>query len=534
VSRAPRRSRTERAAETQRARSAWLANRKHELLAPATAILELAEMLLKDARERGRDDFVADLEQVQASGKHLLAMVHEVLDPANVTLESADLAKRVRHDLRTPLTHVLGLCEIWLEDADEQLLAGFFDDLKRMHAFGRQLLAGIDDLLTFHKVASDSDIDLDRRKTPKMIREVVLSLTPRRGSNGAAEKGALLVVDDNEANRDVLRRRLSRDGHDVAVARDGREALALLAGRPFDLVLLDIIMPGLNGFRVLECLKADERLRHVPVIMMSGMQESDSVVRCIEMGAEDYLCKPPDPVLLRARISACLEKKRLRDREVHYLEQIERERRRSEELLHVILPAEIVAELKANDAVLPRRYEDVAVLFCDIVGFTPFCDRNRPEQVVPHLQRLIEAWEEVALRHQVEKIKTIGDAFMAAAGLLKKVENPVLSCVRCGLEMIGACRGLPVRWNVRVGVHVGPVVAGVIGRRQYLFDLWGDTVNVASRMESHGTPGAVTLSATAWERIAHCAEGKARGLFPVKGKGAVPIVRFERFVGEVR
>jgi class 3 adenylate cyclase len=257
-------------------------------------------------------------------------------------------------------------------------------------------------------------------------------------------------------------------------------------------------------------------------------------VRCIEVGAEDYLCKPFDPVLLRARINACLEKKRLRDREVHYLEQIDQERRRSEELLHVILPAAIVAELKANDAVRPRRYEDVAVLFCDIVGFTPYCDRNRPEKVVPHLQRLIEAWEEIALRHQVEKIKTIGDAFMAAAGLLQPAENPVLNCVRCGLDMIAACRRLRVRWDVRVGVHVGPVVAGVIGRRQYLFDLWGDTVNTASRMESHGTPGAVTLSGAAWQRIAPFAEGEALGLFPVKGKGSVPIVRFERFVGGVR
>jgi class 3 adenylate cyclase len=291
-------------------------------------------------------------------------------------------------------------------------------------------------------------------------------------------------------------------------------------------------MPELNGFQVLERLKADERLRHIPVITMSAFTDMDSIVRCIEMGAEDYLTKPFDKVLLRARISACLEKKRLRDREVLYLEQIKREQERTDALLHVILPAEIVPELKANDKVRPRRHEDVAVLFCDIVGFTPFCDRNRPEEVVPHLQQLIEAWEEIALRHQVEKIKTIGDAFMAAAGLLKPAENPVLNCVRCGLDMITACQQLPVQWEVRVGIHIGPVVAGVIGRRQYLFDLWGDTVNTAARMESHGVPGSVTLSGAAWERIAHCAAGEARGLFPVKGKGHVPIVRFERFVGQ--
>jgi CheY-like chemotaxis protein/class 3 adenylate cyclase len=517
----------------ERARSAWLADKKQQLVGPVSAILELSDMLLKDGRERGRDDFATDLEQIQASGKHLLDMVRVVLDPAHLAGKQDEVARRIRHDMRTPLTHILGLCEIWLEEADEQFLEGFLDDLKRLHALGRQLLAGIDDLLNFHKVASDPELDLGELGPPAMIEEVVVSLTPRRGGNGVVAHpagGALLVVDDNEVNRDVLRRRLTREGHEVTVAGNGREALELLAARAFDLILLDIIMPELNGFQVLERLKADEHLRHIPVITISAFDEMDSIVRCIEMGAEDYLTKPFDPVLLRARIGACLEKKRLRDREVLYLEQIKKQQQRTDELLHVILPAKIVTELKAKDKVRPRRHEDVAVLFCDIVGFTPFCDRNPPEDVVPHLQQLIEAWEEIALRHQVQKIKTIGDAFMAAAGLLKKVDNPVLNCVRCGLEMITACRQMSVRWNVRVGVHVGPVVAGVIGRRQYLFDLWGDTVNVASRMESHGTPGTVTLSAAAWERIAHCAAGRARGLSPVKGKGAVPIVRFERFL----
>src|SRR5262249_8701783 len=159
---------------------------------------------------------------------------------------------------------------------------------------------------------------------------------------------------------------------------------------------------------------------------ISALDEVDSVVRCIQMGADDYLPRPFNPVLLRARIRACLEKKRLRDREARYLEQIEREQRRSDELLHVILPDQVVKELKATNGVRPRRYDEVAVLFADIVGFTPYCDRHCPEEVVSHLQRLVEAWEDSALRHQVQKIKTIGDAFMAASGLLHRVENPVL------------------------------------------------------------------------------------------------------------
>lgn len=134
---------------------------------------------------------------------------------------------------------------------------------------------------------------------------------------------ALLVVDDNEDNRYTLTRRLAREGYtNVATAENGREALELLASRHFDLVLLDVMMPELNGYEVLERLRADARLRHVPVIMISAVDQIESVVRCIELGAEDYLPKPFNPVLLRARVGACLEKKRLRDQEVRYLQDV--------------------------------------------------------------------------------------------------------------------------------------------------------------------------------------------------------------------
>ncbi|MCP4305518.1 MAG: response regulator, partial [bacterium] len=201
---------------------------------------------------------------------------------------------------------------------------------------------------------------------------------------------AILVVDDNEDNRYTLTERLKRQGYEnLTTAENGQEALDQLAQKPIDLVLLDIMMPVMNGYEVVEHIKSDMALRDIPVIMISAVDEMESIVRCIKAGAEDHLSKPFNASLLKARISASLEKKRLRDQESGYLKQIEVEKQRADDLLHATLPAAAVHELKATSAVRPRRFEDVAVLFCDVVGFTRYCDEHPPEEVVSHLQTLV-------------------------------------------------------------------------------------------------------------------------------------------------
>ena len=336
---------------------------------------------------------------------------------------------------------------------------------------------------------------------------------------------ALLVVDDNEDNRFTLTERLKREGYgNVACASNGREALELLAARPFDLVLLDITMPEMDGYQVLEHLKADTTLRNIPVVMISAVDEIDSVARCIGLGAEDYLAKPFNAVLLRARVAACLEKKRLRDQEAVYTQQIENEKRRADELLYAMLPPGAVRELKATNEVRPRRYNEVAVLFCDIVGFTTYCDENPPEKVVEELQALIGEYERIVRQHEMEKIKTIGDAFMATAGLFNRVPDPVLASLQCGLDMVAASRRIEPKWEVRVGVQFGPVVAGIIGQRQYVFDLWGDTVNMASRIAAHASPGTVATSGATWHRIRERGRGRSLGFVEIKGKGQIELI----------
>ena len=241
--------------------------------------------------------------------------MNESQDPARHALPSGLI-----HDLRTPLNHIIGYSEMLLEQEQGDLTS----DLKKIHTAGQQMLALIND--NFHSVRAP-----ERPAAAEIADKAAGEIHPAELASGA-KQGSLLVVDDIEANRDVLSRRLERQGYAVATAENGRQALEMLRTDTFDLVLLDIMMPEMDGYEVLRRLKADETLRHLPVIMISALSEFDSVVRCIEMGAEDYLPKPFNPTLLKARIGACLERKCARDRETRLFEQLQENYRRLQEL----------------------------------------------------------------------------------------------------------------------------------------------------------------------------------------------------------
>ena len=235
------------------------------------------------------------------------------------------VAPQLLHDLRSPLNQIIGYAELLEEDARDQQHDQLATDLQRIHAAGRRLL----NLMEENFSSSDAAVEA----VPHFHAAVVAS--PRRIAGHQrpdADPGVLLVVDDDAANRDVLSQRLTRQGHTVLTAGDGREALQLLSTTAFDVVLLDVMMPDMDGYEVLHRMKADETLQHVPVIMISALHEVESVVRCVEAGAADYLGKPFDPTLLKARIGSCLEKKRGHDREVALYAQLQENYKRLQEL----------------------------------------------------------------------------------------------------------------------------------------------------------------------------------------------------------
>jgi signal transduction histidine kinase len=231
------------------------------------------------------------------------------------------VSPQLLHDLRSPLNHIIGYSEMLTEEAGSQRREGFGPDLEKIRAAGHRMLALIEENFTSAREAIPVLIALEPEP-------VVADTAP----TAADLPGLLLVVDDDAANREVLSRRLERQGHDVRTANSGRDAMRILGEAAFDLVLLDIMMPEMDGYEVLGRMKADERMLHIPVIMISALNELQSVVRCIEAGAEDYLTKPFNPTLLKARIESCLEKKRCRDREAKLFEQLQNNYERLQEL----------------------------------------------------------------------------------------------------------------------------------------------------------------------------------------------------------
>ena len=331
-----------------------------------------------------------------------------------------------------------------------------------------------------------------------------------------AEKKLVLVVDDTPTNIAVVSG-LLKDSFQTKVATNGEKALAIATGpeKP-DLILLDVMMPGMDGYEVCRRLKDNPATRDIPVIFLTAKTEEIDEEKGFDVGAVDYIHKPFSGPIVLARVRTQLALQEA-------LTEAKDARKQADQLLHALLPKKAADEIRSIGTVIPRRYEDVAVLFCDVTNFTAYCDLHEPEEVVSRLDALFVIFERIAAKHGLEKIKTIGDGFMAVGGLLHKIDDPLGCAVRCGLEMTTTLIDAHLDWEVRVGVHSGPVVAGVVGQERYQFDIWGDTVNVAARMVGMSSPGSVAATKEIFDQIASAFDGEALGELDVKGKGTISV-----------
>jgi adenylate cyclase len=501
---------------------------RQEVQAPAIAVNDLLGTIIEEARGSQSASVLADLNRMHSASAQLGAfvktLIQDSLSDRREDESPEDFYRRLRHDLRTPLNAIKGYAELLVEELEEDGEHPLRGDLEKLKDSADQLLGQIDAMtaLARHDDAEPTD---DRAHQLRLVTEVLRTVRPLTVSAtaGSAHASRILVVDDNAANRDMLERRLLREGHQVVTSANGVTALELALSLEFDLILLDLIMPEMNGFDVLRRLKAAEHTSHIPVIVISALDELDSVVRCIEAGAEDYLTKPFNPILLRARIGASLEKKWLRDRERKFMVDLEQEKSRSEALLLNILPQSIVNRMRNGATTIADRIPAATILFCDIVGFTTLSQELTVDRTIDFLSKIFSAFDRLAAEHAVEKIKTIGDAYMVAAGIPETQSDHADRIVALAPRMLDAVAqiakttDLPLR--ARIGIHTGPVIAGVIGTYKFVYDVWGDTVNTASRMESHSLPGRIQLSSATRAALGKGFKLEQRGMIEVKGKG---------------
>ena len=489
---------------------------RHDLRTPFNQIIGYSEMLIEDA-EASDNEFVSNnIGQVLKDAQQLLALIDEILDPH----AQQPSQERLNRDLLFPLSHLLSHVERLLQTSQQRGQDEISADIERILEAVRRL-----DEIVSGGAVNHALITMRLRPEPVSTVRDPTGLRPRPTVAPHTDTGKILVVDDNESNRNMLSRRLMRQGHTVKLAENGLQALEMLRAEDFDLVLLDVMMPEMDGYQVLEHLHADDKLRGLPVIMISALDQLDTVVKSIELGAEDYLPKPFKPVVLRARIGACLEKKRLRDRERAYIRKLRSEQERSEQLLLNILPRPIAERLKEGQRTIADVFPDVTVLFADLVGFTRMSEQLPPAELVAMLNKIFSMFDQLAEKHGLEKIKTIGDEYMAASGLPMPRPDHAEAMAEMALDMLAVIERFNAKRNrgvrIRIGMNCGPVTAGIIGTKKFAYDLWGDTVNIASRMESHGIANAIQVTEATYKRLRHKYAFQRRGIIHVKGKGAL-------------
>ena len=473
---------------------------RHEMRTPINAILGYSEMLLEDEEDT---ETAADLRRINESGRRLLALVDGILDPArlegSIDREIESFAAQIEADLRTPINAVVGYCEMLLEGQREIGRDVLVPDIERILSAARSLLATSGDIVLVATQAPDADgtpVSVRLQNSSDLTRGVLAKLpttTATPSNEITAGQGSLLVVDDNPTNRDLLARQLARHGYIVAAAADGAEALEKLGSRDFDLILLDVIMPGMDGVETLRRLKEDERMREIPVIMLSSLDEVESAIRCIEAGAEEYITKPVQATLLEARIAANLEVRDLRARERTYRKRIDADAETIEQLLLSAFPPDVAERVRRGESGIVDTMPVTTVLHC-AADQSRFGSSRIPEYVA-FLSEWFTEFVSLAEQHAVDACLGRRDGFLAAAWQEDGNDSAIAIAdlalaFQAELEKAGADPASAFR----IGLHTGPTVAAVIGRDRPRYDLWGEAVVTAENLAAGADPGRILVS----------------------------------------
>ncbi len=429
-------------------------------------LLEKVEPVADNYRPELSQIQLEDIDKLQTTAKRLLALLYS--PPSD--------NRQALHDLRNLVGALQGYCELICEDFSRENNPNLVKLLERLSKHSSKMAQA--------EQSPNSD------DSPNGITQ---------------NSGTILAVDDTEENRDLLSRYLRRNGHEVITASSGQQALDILASTPVDAILLDLIMPDMDGHEVLRQVKSDEELRSIPVIVISGMQDTPEIIRCIEAGADDYLFKPFNSVLLQARIQAGLERKRWLDKEQAYRDQLERSQRFIRHTFGRYVSDEIVENLleKPEGLKLGGDQREVTILMADIRGFTSICEKLAPNRVVKLLNIYLGAMSDIIIEHLGTIDEFIGDAILAIYGAPTSREDDAVRALKCALAMQEAiseinrtnlAEQLP-EISIGIAVNTGTVIAGNIGsERRSKYGVVGHAVNLTARIEDYCQSGEILIS----------------------------------------
>ncbi len=455
-----------------------------EIQNKSQAICELATRIITLVRVENIIELSEESHRLQKSAVELVNLSHSTGKLQTPT--AADL-RTLRHDLRNLLGAITGYNEMIAEDCDDnQLIQQYCQQLMAMTKSTLEVVE--------KSAVQQASIGLVESRT----NESPLFTTPIAAGN-------LLVIDDNENNRDILNHYLVKLGHQVKSVASAKEALLALQQANFDLILLDLIMPEIDGFQLLKQLKAENAWRAIPVIMVSGIDDTEGVIQCIKAGAEDYLTKPFNPVLLEARLSACLERKRWHDREISYLDELEKRNRFIRQAFGQYLTDEIVNSLLENpDGLdLGGAYRKVTIIMTDIRNFTALCEQMSPDRVVKMLNNYLGVMTKIIMEYRGTVDEFIGDAILALFGAPIQRDDDTDRAIACAVKMqlamhevnqLNQTDGLP-EITMGIGINTGEVIAGNIGSDKRLkYAVVGRHVNLTARIENLTAGGQILAS----------------------------------------
>jgi class 3 adenylate cyclase len=524
-----------------------LAGIRHELRTPINHILGYCQILLEE--EDMPERIVTDLHKINAGGKQLLELISRYLDDA--TFRKVRDWQSVQHELRTPVNHIIGYSELLIEQAADLGQRSLLADLGKIRNAAQQWLGLMESYLLPGTVASDEAALLASHESAPTAPPATTTPTATEPTTAlrdpAVSAASLLVVDDDQSSRELLARRFHRAGFRVSTATSAEEALGLVAGRTFDLLLLDCVMPGMDGIQLLEQVRQHKSMTELPAIMVTGRDSSGDVVKALRLGANDYLTKPVDFEVALARVNTHL---RLRRAQTELNKRMDEIRRladdlqlRNEFIKRVFgryVSGEVVQSVLENPGGLELggKRRVVTVLMSDLRGFTALAEQMPPEKVVELLNTYLGAMAEVIVETGGTIDEFIGDAILAIFGAPLPSANHAEAAVACALTMQTGLERVNRRLSrlgvppleMGIGINTGEVVVGNIGSdKRAKYGVVGAQVNLAGRIQSVTVGGEILVSGATAALLQRAL--KTDKTFTIWTKGAATAVQLHSVIG---